>query len=121
MLGGRLRFFRVDYRSIFYIIACLDYKLRKVKKSRHHSINLYSVNYVTQAFFLHFHSTDLTPRTEESLGYFIYIMIRRYVCTDMGSPFWSLDWLRNWLLIKNPQFLPNQADILVIFFYSPSQ
>ena len=76
MSGGRLRFFRVDYRSIFYIIACLDYKLRKVKKSRHHSINLYSVNYVTQAFFLHFHSTDLTPRTEESLGYFIYIMVQ---------------------------------------------
>ena len=29
-----------------------------------------------------------------------------------GKPI--LDWPRNWLLIKHPQFLPNQADIQVI-------
>ena len=23
----------------------------------------------------------------------------------------KLDWLKNWLLVKNPQFLSNQADI----------
>ena len=25
----------------------------------------------------------------------------------------KLDWLKNWLLVKNPQFLSNQADVQV--------
>ena len=62
MMGAAVEIFKLD-RSIFYTLYCLitNFRIGRKKKSRHHSINLCCVNYVTQAFFSTFLFNGFDP------------------------------------------------------------